>query len=141
MPVWITLIIVIAGISGIVALVHFTGGSVRARLESKAGALKTWLAQFPDHPATGALLEPTGHAALIDLEDGRTGILWAMGRGAAGRVLQGGALQVRGARLRIDLADFTAPHIDVVIKDEPVRRIWAEALEAALTKGDENELS
>ncbi len=135
------MLIVIVGISGIVALVHFTGGSARMRLDNKAGVLEIWQAQFPDHPATGALLEPAGVAALVDLADGGTGILWAMGRGVAGRVLQGGALQVQGARLRLSLPDFTAPHIDVVIDDKLLRRIWAEALETALTKRVTNELS
>ena len=75
MSLWITLVIVTVGIAGIVALVHFTGGSARARLESKAEVLAKWNAEFPEHPALGALLEPLGFAALIDLENNGTGLL------------------------------------------------------------------
>ena len=55
MSLWITVIIVTTGIAGIVALVHFTGGSARARLESKAEVLALWNTEFPDLPAMGAL--------------------------------------------------------------------------------------
>jgi len=132
MSLWVTLIIVVVGISGIVALVHFTGGSARARLESKAEVLAMWTTEFPDHPAIGALLEPSGFAALIDLEDNATGLLWAMGDGVAGRVLTTGSFSQHGTELRVELPDNTAPHIDIEIEDKMVRRIWAETLKTVL---------
>ncbi len=132
MSIWATLLVVTLGIAGIIALVHFTGGSVRARLESKAAVLARWNNEFPEHPATGAMLEPSGFAALIDLEDNRTGLLWAMGDGMVGRVLVSGALEQRGDRLRIELPDFTAPHVEVAIPDKMIRRIWAETLKTVL---------
>ncbi len=132
MSLWITLIIVTLGIAGIVALVHFTGGSARLRLESKAGVIAMWNNEFPDHPALGAMLEPSGFAALIDLENNGTGLLWAMGDEAVGRVLGAGALEERGEVLRLELPDFTAPHVDVEIKDKMTRRIWAETLKTVL---------
>jgi len=134
MSLWITLIIVVVGIAGIVALVHFTGGSARVRLESKAEVLAMWANEFPDAPATGALLEPSGFAALIDLEDGGTGLLWAMGDEAVGRVLKAGILEERGGVLRVELPDITAPHVDIEISDKMVRRIWAETLKTVLEK-------
>ena len=132
MSLWITLIIVSVGIAGIVALVHFTGGSARARLESKAGVLDMWNRAFPDHPALGALLEPSGFAALIDLEDNGTGLLWAMGDGVVGRVLKAGHFSQHGNALRVELPDITAPHVDIKIEDKMVRRIWAETLKTVL---------
>jgi len=132
MSLWVTLIIVVVGISGIIALVHFTGGSARLRLESKAEVLAMWANEFPDAPATGALLEPSGIAALIDLEDGGTGLLWAMGDEAVGRVLQAGTLAQHGDILRVELPDITAPYVDIEISDKMVRRIWAETLKTVL---------
>jgi len=132
MSLWITLIIVAVGIAGIIALVHFTGGSARVRLESKAEVLEMWNSEFPDHPALGALLEPSGFAALIDLEDNGTGLLWAMGNKAAGRVLTTGSLKQDGVILRVRLPDITAPHVDIEIEDKLVRRIWAETLKTVL---------
>jgi hypothetical protein len=132
MSIWITLLIVTLGIAGIIALVHFTGGSARLRLESKAEVLALWDNEFPDHPALGALLEPSGFAALIDLENNGTGLLWAMGDEAVGRVLKAGTLEQRGDILRITLPDMTAPHVDVAISDKMVRRIWAETLKTVL---------
>ena len=134
MSLWITLIIVTAGISGIVALVHFTGGSARVRLESKGEVLAMWHNEFPNEPALGALLEPSGFAALIDLEDGGTGLLWAMGDEAVGRVLKTGILDQHEDVLRIELPDMTAPHVDIKISDRMVRRIWAETLKTVLEK-------
>jgi hypothetical protein len=132
MSLWITLIIVTVGIAGIVALVHFTGGSERVRLESKAGVLDMWNAEFPDHPALGALLEPSGFAALIDLEENGTGLLWAMGDGVAARVLTTGSFMQHRNELRVELPDITAPHVDIAIEDKMVRRIWAETLKTVL---------
>ncbi len=132
MSLWITLIIVVVGIAGIIALVHFTGGSARVRLESKAEVLEMWNSEFPDHPALGALLEPSGFAALIDLGDNGTGLLWAMGNKAAGRVLTTGSLKQDGVILRVRLPDITAPHVDIEIEDKLVRRIWAETLKTVL---------
>ncbi len=132
MSLWITLLIVTLGIAGIVALVHFTGGSARARLESKSEVLGMWNGQFPAQPALGALLEPSGFAALIDLEDNGTGLLWAMGDGVVGRVLKTGSFSQHGNELRVELPDITAPHVDIEIEDKMVRRIWAETLKTVL---------
>ncbi len=132
MSLWITLIIVTVGIAGIVALVHFTGGSARARLESKAEVLNMWNGEFQGRPALGALLEPSGFAALIDLEHNATGLLWAMGDGVAGRVLTTGSFTQQGNVLRVALPDMTAPHVDIEIEDKMVRRIWAETLKTVL---------
>lgn len=132
MSLWATLLIVVIGISGIVALVHFTGGSKRVALDRKTDVLAMWANEFPDHPATGALLEPSGGAALIDLEDGGTGLLWAFGDEAVGRVLNTGALEQHGDVLRVQLPDFTAPHVDINIPEPMVRRIWAETLKTVL---------
>lgn len=60
MSLWVTLIIVTVGISGIVALVHFTVGSERVRLKSKAEVLAMWDNEFSNTIALGALLEPSG---------------------------------------------------------------------------------
>ncbi len=132
MSLWVTFIIVAAGIAGIIALVHITGGSARAQLDSKAEVLEMWNRQFPDHPAQGALLEPSAFAALIDLENNGTGLLWAMGDGVVGRVLAKGRLSEHGPVLRVALPDITAPRVDIEIPDKMVRRIWAETLKTVL---------
>ncbi len=134
MSLWITLIIVTTGISGIVALVHFPHASVPVGLESKAEVLEVWANEFPDVPATGALLEPSGFASLIDLENGGTGLVWAMGDGAVGRVLDAGILDGHEDVLRVELPDLTAPYVDIEITGKIVRRIWAETLKTVLEK-------
>ncbi len=128
------MLIVAAGIAGIVALVHFAGGSKRVRLDSRKRVLDMWQAECPDHPATGALLEPSGFAALIELEDGSTGLLWAMGDRVAGRVLKDGVMQEDGTLLHIRIPDFTAPHIAVKINDPALRHIWVERLKTVLNE-------
>lgn len=134
MSLWITLVIVVVGIAGIVALVHFTGSGDPVRLESERMVLDHWAAECPDHPATSAILEPSAFAALINLEDGGTGLLWAFGDGVVGRVLLAGTLEERGDVLRITLPDITAPHVDIEIDNKMVRRIWAETLKTVLSE-------
>ena len=134
MFIWIVPLVVLAGIFGVAALVYFARSADRVRLESNAEALKMWQDICPSDPASNVLLEPSGIAALVDLDDGGTGILWASGAKVEGRILQAGALSQEGALLRIDLPDYKTPHLDVIIDEPMVRRIWLETLKTVLTE-------
>jgi len=130
MFVWIIIGIVIVSIA---VLVLFGGKKQRVRLERKADVLEMWRTACPDHAATDAMLEPSAFAALIDLEDGGTGLLWANGKKPMGRVLKGGTLKEDGARLHISLPDYHRPVI-FEIEAPLVRRIWKETLKTELSE-------
>ncbi len=136
MSLELTLIIVVFGIAGVVLLVHLTGGSAKVRLNERAIVLDKWHGEFPYISAKNALLDPDYNAALIDLMDGRTGILWAFGNDVVGRVLESGKLGIRKNKLIIDLPDFTAPHLVIRIDDPATRLAWIEKLETVLTRKD-----
>lgn len=135
MTIWIALVVIAAGITGVVLLVHLTGGSEPAHLVKRAEVIAMWNSQFPETPAKNAVLEPAGLAALIDLENGGTGLLWAFGNHVVGRVLNTGSLRTDKDHLYLTLPDFTAPRLSIEINEPTVRLIWAETIKAALAKG------
>ncbi len=127
MPLEILLILVFVGITGIVVLLHFLGLSARATLRDKAEAARAWAAEFADDPALDVALCRNRHAALITTARGH-GIVWPMGADTTARYLTGARIRPTKAGLRIDLPDFTAPHIHLTL-DLDEARDWPDLLE------------
>ncbi|HRP78458.1 MAG TPA: hypothetical protein PL183_05060 [Aquamicrobium sp.] len=102
---------VVAGVSGVVLVVHLTGGSRRARLEDEAAARARFGLDFPDLAVEAVHLTAAADAAFLALGDGRVGIVQAIGDRFLTRVVAArdlaGAPQVTGATLRLRLKDFT----------------------------------
>lgn len=90
-----------------------------------------WRAAFPAHAPSGAVLEPSGTAALIDLTNGGTGLLWLRGKKVEGRVLKAGRFQEIGEKLGLDLPEVEGT-IVIEITQPLVRRIWVETLKTVL---------
>lgn len=129
MPLSILLPLVVGGIAGIVVLLHLLGLSTRARLTDPATAGAAWDREFDDDRAHQITLCRDGHAALIETRSGRRGIVFPMGADTAARYLDGAELHETAAGLRIDLPDFTAPHINLTLTQDEAAR-WP-----ALMKG------
>ncbi|SLN09572.1 hypothetical protein ROG8370_00019 [Roseovarius gaetbuli] len=110
MPLSVLLPLVVCGIIGIAVILHLLGLSRPARLEGSARASAVWLREFPDAPPTRVILSHDGQAALIETEAG-SGVVWAMGADTTARYLGGARIRRTAKGLRIDLPDFTAPHI------------------------------
>jgi hypothetical protein len=101
---------VVCGIIGIAVILHVMGLSRAALLLDTAAAQAAWLREFPDHAPTRVILSHDHHAALIET-DGGPGVVWAMGADTTARALRGARISPTKKGLRIDLPDFTAPHI------------------------------
>ncbi len=130
--------VVIAGILGAVLLLRRSTGVSSPRLDSKVDVLEMWHEKYPDHPASTVLLEPSGFAALIDLEGGGTGILWVFRNRVVGRVLQQGELQENGTQLRIAIPESREPFLVITIQEPMVRRIWLETLKTVLSEASKS---
>ena len=106
-------VMVVIGVSGVVLLVHLTGGSRRARLEGELAARTRFGVDHPDLAIVAAYLTQDGDAAFLALEDGRVGIVAAAGDRFLTRLVGApdlaGTPRVTGATLMLRLRDFTWP--------------------------------
>lgn len=110
MPLSVLLALVICGIIGIAVMLHVLGLSRAACLADAGAAKAAWLREFPEDTPTRVILSHDHHAALIETEGG-PGVVWAMGADTTARALSGARIRRTDTGLRIDLPDFTAPHI------------------------------
>ena len=106
-------ILVVIGVSGVVLVVHLTGGSRRARLEDEATARARFGVDYPDLAVMAVHPTHEGDAAFLALEDGRVGIVAAIGDRFLTRVVGAADLaappRVAGVVLTLRLRDFTWP--------------------------------
>lgn len=126
MPLNTLLPLVIVGIGGIAVLLHLLGLSRRARFDSDATARAAWLREFPGDVPTRVTLCQNHSAALIEASQG-SGIVWPMGADTTARYLAGASINQTETGLRIDLPDYTAPHIHLTLAAEEVA-IWSSLL-------------
>lgn len=126
MPLSILLPMVIFGIGGIAVLLHLLGLSKPLVLDSEAKARTAWLREFPEDDPTRITLCKGGAAAMIEAPPG-FGIVWAMGADTTARYLTGAQITRTAQGLRIDLPDYTAPHISLMV-DAVEADSWAKLL-------------
>lgn len=102
---------VVVGVSGVVLIVHLTGGSRRARLDDAAAARARFAVDFPDPGIMAVHLTKDGDAAFLALDDRRVGIVAAIGDRFLTRMVGTSDLadepRVAGAVLTLHLRDFT----------------------------------
>lgn len=113
MSLGLLVVMVVVGVSGVVLIVHLTGGSKRARLADEAAARARFGVDYPDCGVTAIHLTKEGDAAFLALDDGRIGIVAAIGDRFLTRLVAmhdlAGAPCVSGAMLSLPLRDFTWP--------------------------------
>lgn len=113
MSLTLLVVIVVAGIAGVVAAVHLTGGSALARLADEAAALERFARDFPDLRVRSVHRTQGGDAAFLALDDGRVGVVAAVGGKFLTRVVAGsdlaGAPRASRATVAMRLRDFTWP--------------------------------
>ena len=126
MPLSILLPMVVLGIAGIAGLTHLLGLSRRATLADEAAARAAWLREFPGDAPTRVTLCHDRSAALIETGKGR-GVVWPVGADTTARYLTGARASPTKTGLRIDLPDYTAPHIHLTL-DAHEAAAWQEAL-------------
>ncbi|WP_101068739.1 hypothetical protein [Roseovarius salinarum] len=127
MPLHVLIILVAAGIAGIVGLLHLLGLSEPARLADEDAARAAWAAEFPDDPALAVIVSHDRGAALVETQRGR-GIVWPVGADTTARYLIGARARRTRSGVRIDLPDFTAPHVHLRLDAREADR-WPALLE------------
>ena len=127
MPLSILGPMVVFGIVGIALLLHLLGMSRPAKLQNDNAARRAWLDEFPDDPPRRVTLSHDRHAALIETPNG-TGIVWAMGADTTARRLERARIARTEWGLRIDLPDYTAPHIHLAL-DPDEAESWPNPME------------
>lgn len=129
MPLTILLPMVIIGIAGITLLLHLLGLSRRATMRDEQAARAAWLMEFPEDTPLRVVLSHDHHAALVDTNKGH-GIVWPMGADTTARYLDGAQITRTAKGLRIDLPDYTAPHIHLAL-DAGEIALWPALMEDA----------
>lgn len=113
MSLALLVVMVVVGVSGVVLIVHLTGGSVHARLADEAAARARFAVDFPEPEVTAAFLTADGEAAFLALADGRVGIVQAIGSKFLTRIVAARDLaeapRVEDAAVTLHLRDFTWP--------------------------------
>lgn len=77
LPILVAMVVV--GISAVVAAVHLSGGSARARLSGADQALQRFAADFPEVPGRAVLLTEDNRTAFLLLDNGSVGIVHGIG--------------------------------------------------------------
>lgn len=111
MSLTLLVFIVVAGIAAVVIAVHMTGGSVRAELDGEEAARRRFAEDFPDLAPASVWLTRDRCAAIIGLEDGRVGIVRALGGKFLTRLVTAGDLvgapRASDGTVCVRLRDFT----------------------------------
>lgn len=113
MNLTVLVIVVVAGIAAVVVAVHLTGGSRRASLNGEEAALRRFAQDFPDLAVRSVRLTRERDAAFLELEDGRVGIVKALGGKFLTRLVSArdlaGTPRASSAAVSIHFNDFTWP--------------------------------
>lgn len=124
--------LVLGGVSLVALVTHLTGGSTTASLASDEEAARIWALE---HDASVSDVQRTDddHAALLALEGGGTGVVYALGDRWVCRPLGPGSLlrvRERGDRLVLVTRDFAAPAVRLQLADPATRTAWQRRLES-----------
>jgi len=128
MSLEILLALVIGGIAGIAALLHFLGLTAPHRFTDEATAAAAWEREVPELPVTKVSLATDAHAALITYGGGH-GVVWSFGDDTVARILGANQPEVTQTGLRFTFPDFGSSNLDVQL-DEKTRAAWLKLLEA-----------
>jgi hypothetical protein len=127
MPLEILLPMVVLGIAGITLLLHVLGLSCPALLADGQAARAAWLDEFPEDKPQRVVLSHDHRAALIETAKGK-GVVWPVGADTTARYLQGAQITRTARGVRLDLPDYTAPHIHLTL-DAAEADSWPRMLE------------
>ncbi len=130
MPLDILIALVVLGIAGIVALVHFTGGSAPHGFADGGEVHDAWLEDWPQDPPRGVDLSSDGRAAIVELAKGETGLIWVFGADTVSvRMAPGDIRDIRlhPGGLAIRLNRFEMPALTVALDQAALAR-WTVRL-------------
>ena len=126
MPLYLLLVLVVAGIAGIALMLHLTGRS-RPKTLSDEIARAEWARHFPDEPVVDLTITEDRHAAIVRTRAG-AGLLWSFGDDTVARPLLDFDFIETKDGIRVDFHDFTAPGITIHL-DPFERRHWLNLMD------------
>lgn len=111
MNLTLLVVMVVVGIGAIVIAVHLTGGTTTATLDDAEAAKQRLAADFADVTIRDVWLTADRHAAILALEDGRAGIVSALGDRFLTRIVGPRDATVKadadGRTVSLSIDDFT----------------------------------
>ncbi len=129
MPLSVLIPVVVIGIAGIAVILHLLGLTAPRRIADEAEALAAWAREFPEAPAIDARISADQRAALIELCNGETGLVWCIGADTVARPLAGADVIETETGLDFYLQDMAAPHVSVALSPQDRPR-WKEFIPA-----------
>lgn len=117
MPLPILISLVVFGILGIAGLTWRLGMARAMRFDSDDAARRAFAREFPDCAVQRVMLCKDGSAAFLETARGPA-IVWAMGADSTARLLDAPAVTRTKTGLRLELPDYTAPHIALRLSAE-----------------------
>ena len=117
-------VLVVVGVLLVVALVHWTGGSRRIKLDDEEKTAARFLIDFPDFIVDEIYLSNDHNVALLlDNKNGEAGVVAAMGLHCYTRMMPPhitGSVKQNGNLIEIDLNEMIVPRIRFLATDEQV---------------------
>lgn len=126
MPLEILGPLVVLGIAGIALLLHWLGLTAPRHFRTEDDVRRAWAREFPNTPPQDILMSSDAKAALILLGN-RAGLTWCFGDDTVSRLLRGHETTITPSGLRIALADFGAPQVNVTLTSADLAK-WQEAM-------------
>ena len=137
MPLDILVILVVVGISGVVLLTWWLGWSKPAVLSSTEVAKTEFLRDYPGLDIGDVVLTSDGAAALLQLSDHATGLIFSFGdkfvaRQLTAQIVRAIDVQTGPAEtaITLKLADFSAPSVSLTFASENFDRTVRPLLDA-----------
>lgn len=141
MSLTLLVVMVVAGIAAIVVAVHLTGGTRTATLDGAEAARRRFAEDFADLGVRDVWLTEDRTVAFLALDDGRAGVVSALGDRFLTRIIGRGDLAGRPQRdgravcLRID--DFTWHGGSFIFASEEEAEALARLLEPGAAQAEE----
>lgn len=111
MSLTLLVVMVVGGITAIVVAVHLTGGTVTATLDDEAAAKRRFADDFADVGVRDVWLTENRQTAILALDDGRVGVVSALGDRFLTRIVSANDPTVRadadGKIVSLNIDEFT----------------------------------
>lgn len=133
MPLHILLPFVVFGIIGIALLLHLSGRSKLFRFRSENHARTEWLRAFPDLSPDQVTLAETGHAAIVQTDQG-PGLIWGFGADCVAHLADNVEIFDAPRGLTIRFHDFATPNVTLNLTKQE-RPIWRAILSQEVSHG------
>jgi hypothetical protein len=135
-PLPVLLGLIVGGLGGTLAALHAIGWSAPATLDGPEAACARFALDYPDDTAQDVWVAPDGSTALLSLEDGSVGLVYALGDRFTVRLL--GSRSVSSVRLDpealvLAFDDVGFPRAVVPLPDSPARVAWAARLASCVS--------